>query len=415
MHFTVTCRASRVEATFWRMAFLGSLGLSETRLTRRHFLGTAALGVMACLRRPGREAPAGEWRLYVGTYTGEGRSRGIYALTLDRESGALRDRGVVAETASPSYLALAPNGRWLYAVNELTEFGGRPSGAVTAFARDPRSGALTSLGQQASRGGAPCYVTVDRAGRYLLVANYVGGNVVLLPIDSDGRLGEATALIQHAGSGPNAERQAGPHAHCIILDAPNRFAVAADLGTDTVFVYRVDDRRGLLAAADQPAVKLRPGAGPRHLAFAPGARTLYVVNELDSTLVALAYDPYRGQLSERQTLSTRPAGATGANFPADLHVHPRGHTVYASNRGDDTIAVFSVAPDTGRLALVQTVSTGGRWPRNFALDPTGTQLLVANQRSESVVGFRIDAQTGRLSATGARVEMPTPVCLLFAD
>ena len=402
----------------------GSRGLLETPQTRRRFLTTAALGALACSRSrvatsrasgSMSASPPGVWRLYVGTYTNEGASRGIYALSLDRQSGELRDGGLVAETASPSFLAMAPNRRALYAVNELTEFGGQPSGAVTAFARDPGTGALTSLGQRPSRGGAPCYISVDRAGRYVLVANYVGGNVALLPIDSTGALGDATAVVQHAGRGPNADRQASPHAHCIILDAPNRFAIAADLGADALMLYRVDDRRGLMTPADVAAFKLRAGAGPRHLAWASNAPTLYVVNELDSTLVVLSYDPYRGRLSEREIVSTRPPGATGANFPADLHVHPRGHTVYASNRGDDTIAVFAVAPDTGRLALAQTVSTGGTWPRNFALDPTGTQLLVANQRSNSVVGFRIDEATGRLTPSGARVDLPAPVCLLFTD
>ena len=383
--------------------------------TRRSFLLSAALSAIACARGLARSAPSGEWRLYVGTYTGEGASRGIYHLSVDKETGTLRSGGLAAETASPSYLALAPNGRWLYAVNELTELGGRPTGGVTAFARNPSTGVLSSLGQQPSRGGAPCYVSVDRAGRYVLVANYVGGNVALLPIDANGALGEATAIVQHAGTGPNLQRQEAPHAHCIILDAPNRLAIAADLGADSLFIYRVDDRRGLLTAGEQPVVKLHAGAGPRHLAFAPNAPRLYVVNELDSTLVAFDYEPVRGRLTERQTLSTRPAGATGDNFPADLHVHPRGHTVYASNRGDDTIAVFSAAPATGHLTLIQTVSTGGKWPRNFAIDPAGRQLLVANQRSDSVVGFRIDDSSGRLSPTGQRIELPTPVCLLFAD
>ena len=382
--------------------------------TRRDFLLSVAVGALAGVRRLERPPRARESRLYVGTYTGETSSRGIYALSLDRDSGALRGGALAAESASPSFLALAPDGQALYAVNELTDFGGRSSGAVSVFARDPKSGALTLLGQQPSRGGAPCYVTVDRAGRYVLVANYVGGSVALLPIDRTRALGEATAVVQLVGSGPNKERQAGPHAHCIILDAPNRFAIAADLGTDSLLIYRVDDRRGLLTPAAPPSLKLHPGAGPRHLAFAPGNRTLYVLNELDSTLVALAYDVIRGRLTERQVLSTRPAGATGDNFPADVHVHPRGHAVYASNRGDDSIAVFSVAA-TGRLTLAQTVSTEGHWPRNFAVDTAGEHLLVANQRSDSVVGFRIDADTGRLRPSGARIELPAPVCLVFAD
>ena len=396
--------------------------MSELRITRRSFVATAALGLAELARGRNTAAAsefgvgpsASEWQIYVGTYTGQTGSRGIYAVTLDGDSGVLRSGGLVAETESPSFLALAPNGRALYAVNELTEFGGRQSGAVTAFARDRTTGALTSLGQQPSRGGAPCYISVDRAGRYVLIANYVGGSVALLPIAADGRLEEATAFIQHVGTGPNTQRQEGPHAHCIILDAPNRFAVVADLGIDSLMLYRVDDRRGQLRAAEQPPMKLRPGAGPRHLAFARDSRTLYVVNELDSTLVALAYDPVRGRLTQRQVVSTRPAGATGDNFPADLHVHPRGHAVYASNRGDDTIAVFSVAPRDGHLSLVQTVPTGGRWPRNFALDPTGSHLLVANQRSNSIVGYRVDASTGQLTPTGSRVELPAPVCLLFA-
>ena len=391
-----------------------SLAAYGVEQSRRSFLLSAVLGAFS-VRHLSLTRSARESRLYVGTYTGDTGSRGIYALTLDRDTGALQSRGLVAETPNPSFLALAPNGRALYAVNELTEFGGRPTGAVTAFARDAKTGALTPLGQQPSGGGAPCYVTVDRAGRYVLVANYVGGSVALLPIDRRGALGEATAVVKHVGTGPNTQRQEAPHAHCIVLDAPNRFAIAADLGNDSLLIYRVDDRRGWLTAAEPAVVKLESGAGPRHLAFAPKSPTLYAVNELDSTLVVFQYDPHLGRLSERQVLSTRAAGASGENYPADLHVHPSGRTVYASNRGDDTIAVFSVARDTGKLALVQTQSTEGKWPRNFALDRDGSHLLVANQRSNSVVGFSIDSQTGRLRPTGARAELPAPVCLLFAD
>ena len=381
--------------------------------SRRSFLVASALGIIGCARRRVMPFIGREWHLYVGTYTGETQSRGIYGLALDRESGAMRSEGLIAVTESPSFLALAPGGRALYAVNELTEFEGRPSGGVTALARDESTGALSSLDQKASQGGAPCYVTVDRLGRHVLVANYVGGSIAVLPIGAGGAVGEATAVMQHVGRGPHPERQTAPHAHCVILDATNRFALATDLGIDRVLIYRFDAGAGTLAPADEPEVALRPGAGPRHITFSPDGRTLYLLNELDSTLVAFAYDADTGRLRERQTLSTRPAGAVGENFPADVHVHPLGHTVYASNRGDNTVAVFSVSPDTGRLTLVDSISTGGNWPRNFALDPTGAQLLVANQRSNSIVGFRIDRATGRLTPTGARVELPAPVCLLF--
>jgi 6-phosphogluconolactonase len=334
-------------------------------------------------------------------------------MTADRATGALQLVGVAAELPQPSFLALARDGRALYAVNELTQFEGAPSGALTALGRDPTSQALTARGQRASRGGAPCYVSLDRTGRHALVANYVGGNVAVFPVGPDG-VGAASAFVQHQGRGPNAARQEGPHAHCILPDPANRFALVADLGIDRVRVYRFDASAGTLVPGPVPEVALRPGAGPRHLAFAPDARTVYVVNELDSTLVAFDYDAERGALAERQQLSTRPAGATGVNFPADLHVHPGGRFVYASNRGDDTLAVFAVG-DGGRLSLVQTVPTGGRWPRNFALDPAGRLLLVANQRSDSVVAFRVDQTTGRLTPAGSQATVPAPVCLLFAE
>ena len=402
------------------------------RYSRRDFLATAALGAAACSRRPrgaaataasmgaatasaaaeGTVAADDAWHLYVGTYTEPGKSRGVYRMRVDRASGALGVDGVAVEARNPSFLALAPDGRALYAVNELTQFEGSASGALTALGRDPATQALTVRGQRASRGGAPCYVSLDRAGRHALVANYVGGNVAVFPVGAAG-VGAATAFVQHEGRGPNAARQAAPHAHCILLDPGNRFALVADLGIDRVRVYAFDAATGTLAPGPVPEVALRPGAGPRHVAFAPDGRTVYLVNELDSTLVAFDYEAERGALRERQLLSTRPAGASGENFPADLHVHASGRFVYASNRGDDTIAVFAVAGD-GRLSLVQTVPTGGRWPRNFALDPAGRLLLVANQRSDSVVAFRVDQATGQLTPTGSPAALPAPVCLLFA-
>lgn len=383
-----------------------------TPCSRRDFLAVSALGIAGC-GAPRRAASAGaEWQVYVGTYTAGTGSRGIYRLAVDRVTGAPRLAGLAAEVVNPSYLALAPGARALHAVSEVTEHEGERSGAVVGMARDA-DGALAVRGRAPSRGGAPCYLHVDRTGRHALVANYVGGNVAVLPVGADGTVGAATSVVQHVGRGPHPQRQTAPHAHCIVLDAANRFALAADLGIDRVLAYRFDAATGTLAPTGMEAT-LRPGAGPRHLAFAPDGRTLYVVNELDSTLTALAYESATGALRERQTLATRPAGAGGDNFPADLHVHPSGRAVYASNRGDDTIAVFAVDAE-GRLSLAQTVPTGGRWPRNFALDPTGRLLLVANQRSDAVTAFAVDAASGRLTPTGARVDVPAPVCLLFVD
>jgi 6-phosphogluconolactonase len=393
---------------------------SEGGMSRRDFVGVTAavlLGANAPLRamtHGGVMQADGSWEVYVGTYTADGASRGIYRLALDRRTGAFRDVTLAAETSDPSYLALTPDRRTLVAVNELVAYGGEPSGALTTFARDDKTGSLTRIAERASLGGAPCYVTVDRAGRHALVANYVGGNVAVFPIDARGAPGPHAAFVQHEGKGADPARQAGPHAHCIRLDAANRFAYAADLGIDRVRIYRFDAATGALRPAATPEVALAPGAGPRHLAFAPDGRTLYVVNELDSTLVALAVDPATGALRPRHRISTRPPSATGANAPADLHVHPTGRAVYVSNRGDDTIAVFSVQPGSGTLTLRQSVATGGHWPRNFALDPSGRWLLVAHQRSHAITSLAVDAATGFLTRTGAEAQVPAPVCLLFS-
>ena len=394
----------------------------DARVSRRDFLGASALATIGLASWPGAAsgasagsafASADTWELYVGTYTNNSASRGIYRVELAKETGAFANVSMVAECADPSYLALSPDRRRVVAVNELLSYEGKAAGALTTYARDAATGALTKLNERSSLGGAPCYVSFDRAGRHFLVANYVGGNVAVFPVGEQGA-GESTAFVQHEGAGPNRARQAGPHAHCIVVDPRGTFALATDLGTDAIEVYRYDAAAGRLLAAPGRRTALAPGAGPRHLAFAPDGRTLYVVNELDSTLVAFRYAAATAIGAQRQVISTRPAGAAGTNFPADLHVHPSGRAVYVSNRGDNTIAVFSVAPGSGRLTLAQTVPTGGDWPRNFALDPAGRFLLVAHQRSHVVTTFAVDAGTGRLTRTGAEASIPAPVCLLFS-
>src|SRR5467141_3052411 len=340
--------------------------------------------------------------LYVGTYT-----ENIYLVRMDRGSGELLQVGAVNAGANPSFLSIHPNGRVLYAVNELEQ-----TGMVSAFAIESGTGALTRLNEQPSQGGAPCYVSVDRSGRAALVANYAGGSVAPLPIEPNGALAPAH-VVQHTGKGPHAERQEAPHAHCILPDRSNRFALAADLGADRVFVYRLDLEGRSLRHIEEGDTRMRPGAGPRHLAFHPTLPLVFVANELDSTVATLRFDAERGALSPQGTLSTLPAGWTGTNYPADIHVGGSGRTLYVSNRGHNSIAVFSVEDSTGALALEQVISTEGDWPRNFSLDPSGRWLLVANQRSDSVVVFERDPANGTLTPTPQRLALPSPVCLRF--
>ncbi len=350
--------------------------------------------------------------LYVGTYTNDGRRDGIYLVRIDRRSGRLTQIGSVDAGANPSFLAIHPNGRVLYAANEVEKYHGRATGAVSAFAIARDTGALARIGEQPSEGGAPCFVSVDRSGRVVLVANYVGGTVALLPIQSDGALAPTTSVVKHTGSGPNPDRQSEPHAHCIVPDPSNRFVLAADLGADRVFVYRLDLAGKSLRHVESGDAVMRAGAGPRHIAFHPTLPLVFVANELDSTVATLRFDAERGMLSPLDTRSTIPPGWNGTNYPADIHVAPSGRTLYVSNRGHNSIAVFSVAA-TGALTLDQAVSTDGDWPRNFCMDPTGRWLLVANQRSNSIVVFGREQESGKLTPTRRRIALPSPVCLRF--
>ena len=385
--------------------------------SRREFLASIAAGLaaLACgpksLTSRGESEPDGEL-LYVGTYTEEGRRDGIHLVRMDRRSGELRKISSVDAGANPSFLTIDPNGRALYAVNEVEKYDGKASGAVSAFAIAPSTGALTRLNEQPSEGGAPCFVNVDRSGRVVLVANYAGGNVALLPIQPDGSLELVAQVEQHRGKGPNAERQEAAHAHCILVDPSNRFALSADLGVDRVFVYRLDPERKSLRHLESGDAVMRPGAGPRHLAFHPTLPLVFVANELDSTVATLRFDAERGALAPLDSRSTVPSGWTGTNYPADIHVARSGRALYVSNRGHNSIAVFSVT-ESGALSLVQSISTDGDWPRNFTLDPTGRWLLVANQRSGSIVVFARDQESGRLTPTRQRIELPSPVCLRF--
>jgi len=360
------------------------------------------------------------YTVYVGTYT-EKDSKGIYAFRFDPKTEQLTALGLEAETQNPSFVALHPNGKFLYAVNETGDFhakGGDPNkktGAVSAFALDPASGKLTLLNQVASGGADPCYLAFDRSGKYLMVANYTGGTVAVFPVLEDGKLGEASAIVQHMGKGPNAERQEGPHAHSINISPDNRFAVAADLGLDELISYRFDATKGLISAADSHFVKVAPGAGPRHFTFHPNGKFAYVVSEIQSTVTAFGYDADGGNLKELQTVSILPKGFSGRNDAAEVRVHPSGKFLYASNRGHDSIAVFRIDEKKGTLTFVEDAPVLGKEPRNFAIDPPGRLMYVADQNSGKIVIFRINEKTGKLTATGQTLDVAAPVCVRFLE
>lgn len=392
--------------------------MTDDKSTRRDFIkaaGAATLGAAFTPRARAADTTARprELLLYVGTYT-VGKSEGIYLYRLNLDDGSLKPSLTTPGVTNPSYLALDRARRRLYAVEETEEFEGAKSGAVSAFEMSAADGSLRFINRQASMGGAPCYVTADAAGRFLLVANYTGGNVAVLPFTKGGGLAKAVDVRQDAGSGPNRERQEGPHAHCVILDPSNRHAYACDLGTDKVMVYDFDARRGRLSPNGKPSVGLRPGAGPRHITLGRAGRHAYVLNELNSTVTAFARER-TGALRELNTYSLLPSGFEGENTGADIHVTPDGRFLYCSNRGHDSIAAFRVDSRTGALTALGHTPTGGKTPRNFAVDPTGRFLLVANQRSDSVVTFRVDASTGALAPTGRAAEIPSPVCLKLTE
>jgi 6-phosphogluconolactonase len=377
-------------------------------------VAAAALTLVGCIALVPAQTPSG-MLVYFGTYTNDKKSQGIYASRFDPATGALSPAELVADTPNPSYLAIHPSGRSLYAANEIGNFDGKPTGAVSAFAIERASGRLTLLNRQPSAGGGPAHLITDPSGRNVLVANYGGGSVAVLPIEQDGRLKPPSSTMQHSGASVNQQRQKGPHAHQVILDPPAARAYVADLGIDKVMIYRFDAARGALSANDPPAASLEPGAGPRHAAFHPKGRFAYVINELTCTITAFSVDPATGALTAIQTVSTLPAGETVREgySTADVQVHPSGRFLFGSNRGHDSIAVFAIDQASGRLTLVEHEPTGGNTPRAFGIDPDGAFLLAANQRSDSVVVFRIDGKTGALAPTGHRLEVPVPVCVKF--
>jgi 6-phosphogluconolactonase len=355
-------------------------------------------------------AEPGKFWVFVGTYT-DGKSKGIYRMVLDTAAGKLSEPAVAAELDNPSFLAVHPTRKYLYAVNESSS--AAKTGAVTSFALDSRSGELTKLNQQSTVGDGPCHLVVDATGKNVLVANYGGGSVAVLPIGPDGKLAPASSFIQHQGEVFDKKRQGSPHAHSINLDKGNRFAVVADLGLDRVFVYQFDPIHGKLTPNDPPATKVKDRSGPRHFAFHPDGKHAYVINEIDCTVTAFDYDAYRGKLTAVQTVPTMPVAVERRHSTAEVVVHPSGKFLYGSNRGHDSLAVYSIEPGTGRLKLVEYHPTGGKTPRNFAVDPTGSYVLAENMGSGTIVVFRVDPETGALQPTGQTIEVPSPCCVKF--
>jgi 6-phosphogluconolactonase len=385
------------------------------RITRRLFATFVLLAFFAASTLGDAPAAAQKFLVFVGTYTDKTDSKGIYAYQFDTGTGKLTPRGLAAETPNPSWVAIDPSGQFLYAANES----GKQS-TVSAFSIDAQSAKLTLLNQLSALGEDPCYLSFDKTGKYLFVANYTSGNVVVFPILPNGKLGAATANVKDAGTpGPNKERQEAPHAHWVEPFGGSRVSVA-DLGLDRVFFYDFDRLKGTLAftgaslSPERPfagkQLELAPGTGPRHVAFR-NFRT-YVLGELDSTVTVFGtskegiYDPL-------QKLSALPKGFSGRNDAAEIGIHPSGKWLFASNRGHDSIAVFGVDPESGMLKLAGDYPTGGNEPRHFAFDPTGQFLLAENQNSNNIAVFRIDPATGALTQVSTLEGVPSPVCLIF--
>lgn len=343
--------------------------------------------------------------VYVGTYTYPGRSKGIYVYDFDAATGRLSHRHTVPDVVDPAFLALSPDHRHLYCVNWM-----KPAGTMSAF-RIEADGNLTFLNRQPSGGADPCHLCVDPSGRCLLTAHHESGTVALLPIEADGRLAPPSDVSQHEGSGPRPA-QAGPHAHCVNFDPAGEFFVSCDKGADKIYVYRVEGWR--LVRNEPPFARTHAGAGPRHVAFAPDGRFLYVCNEQDSTVSVFACDADLGRFQHRQTLTSLPDGWDGQNTTSEIALHPSGAFLYVSNRGHDSIAIYAVDSRSGELAPIGHEPSRGETPRFFAIDPSGAWLFACNQDSDTIVTFRIDQASGALEATGDAANVPSPVCIVFA-
>ena len=374
------------------------MSATPSHLSRRTLLAALPAALTA------RAADAGQL-VYFGTYS-RGASKGIYVARFDAATGKLSAPQLAAEAQNPSFLALHPDGKFLYSVGEAGK------GIIASYSRDAATGLLKPINSVASEGSSPCHLVVDATKRNVLAVNYGDGVAGVFPIKADGSLSEASSVVKHSGSGPNQKRQQGPHAHSVNLSKNNKWAVVADLGLDEYIVYALDAQKGKISRHD--AAKVKGGSGPRHFSFHPSYQYAFGVNEMGSSVTAFKWSEDQGKLDEVWTVGTLPKDFSGDNSCAEVLVHPNGRFVYASNRGHDSLAIIDVDMPKGSMKVVDYASTLGKTPRNFRIHPSGKWLLAANQDSSNVVVFALDPSTGKLTSTGQTVDIGFPVCIRFA-
>lgn len=379
------------------------------RFTRRQLLASGAAAPLLRATGLGADEVPAEYSLYIGAYT-NGASKGILLAHFNSKTGVISTPELAAATPNPTFLAIHPTNRFVYAVNEVGTWNGQKTGSVSAFSIE-KGGLLRLLNQVSSKGSGPCHVALDSKGRVALVANYGSGSIATYKIGSDGQLSEAVSFFQNTGYGPNKGRQEGPHAHSNTLSADNRYVINCDLGTDHLNIYELDTENAKLVPSNPAYVRAVPGGGPRHFTFHPNEKFAYVCNEMLSSVTAFQWNRFRGELTEIQTVSTLPKGFSGENSTAEIRIHAQNGHLYVSNRGHNSIAVFDIAKD-GKLSLVEITPTGGKTPRNFNFDPTGRWLLAANQDSNDITVLEI-AHKGTLHATSNSAKCGAPVCLRF--
>jgi 6-phosphogluconolactonase len=399
------------------------------------FIITLGIAVSACAQAT--PAQDNDFFLYVGTYTGfkyvhhskpfglgESHSKGIYVSRFHAATGELSEPELAAEMINPSFLTISPNHRFLYAVSEDPLSVGPPldhSSYVRAFAIDPTTGKLRLLNTVPTSGTSTCFISIDRTGKYVMMANFGSGSVSVVRVKDDGSLGELTAFIQDVGHSVDPSIQSEPHTHSIIVSPDNRYAIVSDLGLDKVLIFRFDAETGKLSPPDPPFATVYPGGGPRHFTFDPAGKFGYQLSEMNGIVDVFTWDPTRGTLTTIQRAHTVPHDFFGGNHSAEIEIHPNGKFLYESNRrtkseterAPDTIGVFSIDATNGTLTPVEQSLTGGVMPRSFTIDPTGAYLLAANELSNNVVLFKIDGATGKLSKTDTEIKVDTPVCLKF--
>jgi 6-phosphogluconolactonase len=406
--------APRPTGSFLRPFYRSSYGRiycngSALLIVASLFAIPAAVRQCAAKPRP-RPAAGGKYLVYVGTYTDKG-SKGIYAYRFDSSNGEIEPIGLAAAADQPSYLAADPSHKFLYAVNEVNSYQGNPTGTVSAFSIDQKTGMLAPLNQLPSRGSRPAHIAVDHTGKYVMVANYLGGSVAVFPIQPNGQLGDATSFVQHRGSSVNKTRQTGPHAHEVVFSPDNRFALVPDLGLDELLAYPFDAAKGLLG--DTPIInQTTPGFGPRHMVFSPNGQFIYLLSELSSTISVIGYDPQSGHMSSREVVRIAPREAEQKSG-AEVQIDPSGKFLYASNRGTNLLVVYSIAADTGYLTTYETITLPAKTPRQFTLDPSGRWLWDANQDSDDILLYNIDAATGGLTPSGLTLKVASPTCVTF--